>query len=436
MNNVTKQRYQEKIRYLVHIVTSPNNRILLLFTLEGILITLINNLVGNNNNLFATRLGASDYELSLVTTLPQIIGMLVLIPGGILTDRMINKRSMVNTSLFFLIVLYLMIGFVPFLGTYRLIAFLVLIAISTGPMTTYNVSWQAYFSDIVKIEARNSILTYRTSFTFLISIIIPLASGAILSYAHTVEGKLKIHQTYFWIAAVMLCVQIFVLKQIKSNQEHVPSGIGIRDLKAALVELLRNKKFLGFVSVALFFYMSWQIDWTLYFIVQVKYLNMNEVWLSYTSIGNAVAQFLTIGFWSHLNVKRGVRFGIIFGSLGLIIYPIGVLVATSAQVTQGRIIFLAFNAIASLTMAVINLNVLQCLLQVIPEKNKTLNISIYTVLTTLSNAFMPLLGVMIYTSLGADLKALQITFWIVFAARIIATGLWTLRWWLLRKEAY
>ena len=141
MRDYKKQRYQKLIAYLVHKVTAPGNRILLLFTLEGILITLVNNLVGNNNNLFATRLGASDYELSLVTTLPQIIGMLVLIPGGILTDRMVNKRSMVIASLFLITGFYFFIGFVPFLGSYKLAAFLILIALSMGPMTIYNVSW-------------------------------------------------------------------------------------------------------------------------------------------------------------------------------------------------------------------------------------------------------------------------------------------------------
>lgn len=434
MKNIIKQRYHERITGILYSMKAPGNRILLLFTIEGILITLVINLVGNNNNLFATRLGASDYELSLVTTLPQLIGMLVLIPGGILTDRMVNKRSMVNASLFLLAAFYIMIGFVPFLSSYRLIIFIILITLSNGPMTTYNMSWQAYFSDIVKTEARNNILTYRTSLTFLISILIPLASGVILSCAGTVGEKLRIHQAYFWIGAVSLLIQIWVLRQIKSSLEHAPSRIGIRNLKAAIIELVHNKKFLGFVGVALIFYMAWQLDWTLYFIGQVKYLKMNEAWLSYANIGNAVAQFLTIAFWSRINVKYGVRFGIIFGSLALAIFPIGMITATSLPLVQGKIIFLILHTFSSLAMAVITLNILQCLLQVLPEKNKTLNISIYTVLITLSNAVMPFIGVMIYTHLGADREALQATFGIVFIVRIIATGLWILRWWVLRKE--
>ena len=269
----------------------------------------------------------------------------------------------------------------------------------------------------------------------MIGIIIPFASGAILSSLDSVDAKIGIHQVYFWIGVVLLLTQVFVLKKIKGNREPIPVGIGFRSLKSALSELIHNKKFLGFVSVALFFYMTWQLDWTLYFIGQVKYLKMNEVWLSYSSIGNAVGQIITIGFWSHLNVKYGVRFGIIFGALGLAVFPIGMIIATSVSVAEGRIIFLILHTLASMTMAVIMLNVLQCLLQVLPEKNKTLNIAIYTVLITLSNALMPLVGVMIYTQLGGNLKALQTTFWIIFGTRIISTSLWLLRWWMLRKEA-
>lgn len=113
----------------------PDNRILLLFTFEGMLITIVNNLVGNNNNLFATRLGASDLQLSLLTTIPQLVGLLVLIPGGILTDRLKNKRSMVVVSLAVLTLFYALIGCVPMLSANRFPAFLILLAVSVGPMT-------------------------------------------------------------------------------------------------------------------------------------------------------------------------------------------------------------------------------------------------------------------------------------------------------------
>ena len=414
--------------------TEPGNRILLWFTLEGMLITVVNNLVGNNNNIFATRLGATDLQLSLLTTIPQLVGLLVLIPGGILTDRMKNKRNMVRIALFLLAVFYGVIGCVPMLSTNRFAAFLVLIAVSVGPMTIYNVSWQAYFSDMVLVEKQNHIITYRTALTFVIGIVIPFVSGSLLAAATTNDEKLHLHQIFFWIGAGFLLVQILVLNRIKGGDGAVVVRQRTGQLKGVLSELLHNKRFLSFVGVALFFYLTWHSDWTLYFIGQANYLKLNEAWLSYVNIGNAVVQFITIGFWSRLNNKFGVRFGIIFGNLGLAFCPICMIVATSLPVPQGQIAFLIMNTLANITLAAVNLNMMQCLLQVVPNVNKTLYISIYTVLVTLSNAFMPLVGTIIYTKLGANLNALQITFGGIFVFRMISTGLWLFRWWKLRNR--
>lgn len=435
MKNIVKYLINVRIPHAINSIASPRNRIMRLFTYEGILITLINNLVGGHNNLFATRLGAGDYELGLVTILPQLVGMAVLIPGGILTDCLKNKRNMVTSALFAVACIYIVIGFVPALASNKLGVFLILLALSSAPMTIYNISWQAYFSDVVHPNGRNSVLAVRSSMSFLIGITITLTGGALLSSASTNAEKIRIHQMFLWVAAAFLLIQIYVLNRIPSESANQSKRLNLRELKKAFVDLIHNKKFLGFVSVAIFFYMTWHIDWTLYYIGQTQYLGMNEAWLSYVNIGSAVVQFLTMGIWSKINSKRGVRFAIIFGSLGLALCPVGMIISTSINTPNAKLIFLIINTLFHITMATTALNILQCLLQVIPENNKTLNISIYTVLVMLSNGIMPLVGVTIYRWLGADLRALHMVFWIIFVLRIMATGLWTLRWWLLRNES-
>jgi hypothetical protein len=197
---------------------------------------------------------------------------------------------------------------------------------------------------------------------------------------------------------------------------------------------MKNKKFLGFLGVALFFYMCWQADWTLYYIGQIKYLKLNEAWLSYVSVGGSLVQFLTIGFWSNINEKYGVRFPVIVGSLALSLFPLVMILCTTLSSDIAPLTFLILSTLSNFAFATITLNIIQCLLQVIPEKNKTLSISIYTFIVALSNAVMPIVGVRVYTVLGGDLKAFQITFLIIFVFRIVATVLWILRWWLLRGE--
>ena len=434
MKNALSYLFGVRIPHAINAIAAPRYRVMRLFTFEGILITLINNLVSSHNNLYATRLGAGDYELGLVTMLPQLVGMAILIPGGILTDVLKNKRDMVTSALFAVACMYILIGFVPSLGAYKLGAFLALLALSSAPMTIYNVSWQAYFSDVVHPNGRNSVLAIRSSLSFLMGITISLAGGALLSAASSNVDKIRLHQIFLWSAAALLLLQIYILKKIPDGAAGSRKSHNLSELKKAFTDLIHNRRFLGFVSVAIFFYLTWHIDWTLYYIGQTQYLGMDEAWLSYVSIGNAIIQFLTMGVWSKINSRHGVRFAIIFGSLGLAFCPVGMIISTSIQVANARLIFLIINTLFNITLATTSLNILQCLLQVIPENNKTLNISIYTSLVMLSNGVMPFVGVYIYRIMGADLRALQRVFWVIFLLRLVATGLWALRWWRLRKD--
>lgn len=403
-------------------------RTAMLFALEGIFLALVINIINNNNNLFATRLGASDFQISLVASLPQLIGMLTLIPGGIITDRLSNKRKMAVSSLLLIAMVYTLIGFVPLFGAYKVVAFLGLLALSAGPMTLYNTSWQAYFSDVVDEKDRNSVFSMRTKWSFAVGITLPLITGTLLVSANTITGKIAYHQLFFWVAAVLIIIQVVVLKRISGGAVIPQQHMGISELKGAIGELLRDKRYTSFVGVALFFYMVWQSDWTLYYLGQVNYLDFNEQWLSLVIVGGASIQFLSIGFWTRLNERFGAWLSITLGTIGLSIYPLAMIISTSLPLTIGKPVFIALIVVAGFGFTAIPLNIFQCLLQVIPVKNKTLSISVYTLLITLSNVVMPMAGVWVYTLLGASKSALHTTFILIFIGRIIAAGLWVMLW--------
>src|SRR5665648_1110316 len=97
-----------------------NHQLARLLAAEGILFTLIITLAHNNNNLFASRLGATASDLGLIASLPPIVGMLTLIPFAMITDRLHNKKPMVIMSALGLGFLYILVGFVAFLDSNRI----------------------------------------------------------------------------------------------------------------------------------------------------------------------------------------------------------------------------------------------------------------------------------------------------------------------------
>jgi Na+/melibiose symporter-like transporter len=242
---------------------------------------------------------------------------------------------------------------------------------------------------------------------FFFNIALPLITGALLASAASLGSKIKVHQIFYWFVAVILVIQVITVRQIKGGYTDKKESMSFVDLRQAFKELLQHKTFVKFLGGALFFYLFWQADWTLYFLGQVNYLKMNEAWLSYAAIGAALAQFLTIGFWSRLNERKGPRFGVIFGNLGLAFCSLCMIISTGVPLDIGPVVFLILNTIANLAFATVPLNMPQYLLSVIPENNKTLSISIYPVCITLSNAIMPLAGVKFYQFIGNNLSAFR-----------------------------
>lgn len=405
-----------------------NNPTLLRYAADGLLVSSAVNIIANNNNLFATRLGADDYQLSLLQFIPQAVNMLVLIPGGLVTDALRNKRAMVTGSLLLSALLYALIGFTPIMPVHTLYGFVTFLSLVTGTLMLYNLSWQSYFPEVVSVDTRNRVLTLRTQVSVFVGMCAPLLTGAILACIGTTDGKIMAHQGFFFAAAVLVAAASFNFRRFNAVRPVPPKRFTLLEIKKAGRSLLHNKTFIGFAGTALFFYFTWQMDWTLYYIGQVQYLHMNEFQLGLAVVGATGIQFLTLRFWSRKNERHGVVLPVAFGILGLSLCPLSMIGAVSLPAAIGPYAFLVFNTIANTAFVTISLNMFQCLLQVLDEEYRSLSISIYTCLTCFSNAVMPVAGVALYKTLGGDLNGLRNTFWIVFVLRIVAAGLWLLRW--------
>jgi len=416
---------------------ADSNPIAMRYAMDGLLAALAVNIASNNNNLFALRLGADDYQLSLVQFLPQIFTMLILIPGGLFAGSLHNKRRIIIGALitgavgYLLCALSLLFRFANVESelnpAYSIYFFLVFLAFAAGAMATYNISWQSFFPEVVDLKERNRVLTMRSHMDVFISIPLPLLVGAVLLHTAAVSGKIIVHQSFYLFAALFLVLAAINYRHIIAVRPAAPKSVSFSETKKAVKSLLHNRQYLFFIAVAVFFYMTWHFDWTLYFLGQFSYLKMNEFQIGLTTLGATTVQFLTMRFWSRINEKHGVVFPVTFGILGLSLNPIAMILSLSLPISIAPYIFLTLHAIVSLPLATTTLNMLQCLLQVADEEYHSFSISVYTCIVCLSNAVMPVAGVALYRALGGDRNGLRLAFAIIFALRIVAACLWLLR---------
>jgi len=416
---------------------ADSNPIAMRYAMDGLLAALAVNIASNNNNLFALRLGAGDYQLSLVQFLPQIFTMLILVPGGLFAGSLHNKRRIIIGALITGAVGYLLCALSPLFRfanveselnpAYSIYFFLIFLAFAAGAMATYNTSWQSFFPEVVDLKEQNRVLTMRSHMDVFISIPLPLLVGTILLHTAAGRGKIIVHQSFYFFSALFLILAAINYRSIKAVRPAAPKSVSFSETKKAVKSLLHNRQYLPFIAATVFFYMTWHFDWTLYFIGQANYLKMNEFQLGLTTLGATTVQFLTMRFWSRINEKHGVVLPVVFGILGLSLNPIAMIISLSLPISIAPYIFLTLHAIVSLPLATTTLNMLQCLLQVADEEYRSFAISVYTCIVCLSNAVMPVAGVALYRALGGDRNGLRLAFAIIFALRIVAACLWLLR---------
>ena len=404
-----------------------NNPLSINYGIDGLLVLGAASIASNNNNLFAQRLGAGDFHLSMVQALPPLVNLFLLIPIGLLIDSLVNKRRVVSicllmSGIFFAIVS--MSAFIPIHAVYFFLLFLALANISMGGM--FNLAWQAFFPEAVEEKERNNVLTFRARMTMIVSLVFPLIVGFILVRIPSDEGKIVAHQIFYVIVVALLFANLIHFRKIKSVIPSEPKHVSMTEIKMAGFRLLKNKPFIIFTLVILFFHMTWHMDWTLYFIGQANYMHMNEFMLSLTPVVGTLAQLVTLRFWSRNNTKQGVERPMVYGMLGLAICPIAMIVGVSLPLNVGPFAFLILHAIGHLSFASVALNMFQCLLKVVDNEYRSFSISIYTFMITLSHAIMPIVGVAVYRALGGHVDALRYTFAILFVLRIVAAGLWLL----------
>lgn len=392
-----------------------------LFAVEGALFQLFTSINGFGNNLFATELGATDLQIGLIQTVPNVAALLLLLPLGILADRLRSSRTIPLVTLLCVAAGYLVMSIVPTLGMARIPAFFCALAFTVGGPVLYNAQWNTFFGDVVAAEERNSVLTQRNRWMFALGIITPLVCGIAMNGT---VGKMNMFRLLFLICAGAVAMQVVTLLGIHPPV-HQPAGekFSARELTDAVKRLAGSKAFLLFFLPVLFFHMSWQIDWSMWYIGQVQYLELTESQMTIFSGIFNIGQLFAIGILSKTVRRRGTDRTLPFAALGLMFCPLTMMICSRLPAGSRMIPFTLMVTLLNAPQCATNLCIVQILLRVAPRECRNIAVSIYTLTVTLSNCIMPYLGVKLYTAMGADYRALMLFNAIVLAGRIAALGL-------------
>lgn len=140
------------------------------------------------------------------------------------------------------------------------------------------------------------------------------------------EGKLIVLRIFFMLQAYAcfcrrLCCAASPGPPRKAEEKQ---EMGLKMFPEALNQMVRSKPFRGFFICIMLFYLSWHLDWSLWYIAETKYAGMNEAQLSFFQALCSICQMIFIGFFSKLCRRKSEHFTIIFVCAGLLLCPITV----------------------------------------------------------------------------------------------------------------
>lgn len=432
--------------------------------LEGIAFTMVVNLYNPFIQMFAKRMGAGNFYIALLSAAPPLVAIFVLIPFGILIERINRKKRTVLVLLFINSLFYAAITFVPVIPHQaKVLAYVILIGLMNCPGSLYLTTWQSYFADNFKGSYANRVYSIRSKYSTFFGLVTVLVTGLLLTTVPKSDGeRLFLYQVFYGVCFVLTLVQLFFFSRVNGQQEHPEvqpgsdSGSAVSDTvqsqsgelphkaaydkaaaiaelctpvkpsrvfgKANFAEMLSNKPFLIFCLCGFVFHLSWQMGWPLFFIYNANYAGLNEFQFSLVSLSAGFTQFLSYSMWNKMIDKKGSSLAIVLGAAGLALNPLFFITLQSFTV------IVLVNIYSGIVGAGFSLALFCGLLETLPSEKKTVYISVFNTLTNITGFIAPFIGIWIYNQTNI--------FWamgLVCLFRLIAVLFYIIRWWSSRR---
>jgi MFS family permease len=373
-------------------------------------------------NIYATRIGATAFQIGLIGAMPAVVTLFLAIPVGRWLQTQNTGRAIFWSSVFYRVG-FLGFIFLPLLANEagQIWAIIMITFLMAIPLTPLGVGFNALFAESVPVEYRAQVAGIRNvmlSITYMAS---SLASGTILERMPFPAG----YQVVFAIGAVgaaMSSYHLFFIRPLKMDipVPVVPSAPVLRPYGRNLATVLRLdiwKTDFSRVLIVLFaFHLAQYIAIPIFPLYNVRVLNLGDNELG---IGTALF-YLTVllGSTQLRKVAHGIGNKKLTGwsVAGLAIYPL--LLAFSTTVWH----YYGLSLVGGLTFAMVSGSYANYMLESIPPHDRPPHLAWYNVIL---NAAI-LIG-----SLGgpvfSDLMGLSAAL-ILFAVMRFLSGMAILKW--------
>ncbi len=376
-------------------------------------------------NIYATRIGATAFQIGLIGAMSAVVSLFLAIPTGRWLQSRNTSKAIFWSSIFYRIG-FLAFVFLPGLASEagQIWAIIIITFMMAIPMTPLSVGFNALFAESVPAEYRAQVAAIRNvmlSVTFMAS---SLLSGFLLEQITFPLG----YQVVFAIGAVgaaMSSFHLFFIRPLKTDSvpppgESSPGPVFLRPYARNLATALRldiwKTNFSRVLIVLFAFHLAQYIALPIFPLYNVRVLDLSD---NNLGIGTALF-YLTVllGSTQLRKLAHGIGNKKLTGwsVSGMALYPL--LLAFSTTVWH----YYGLSLVGGLTFAMVSGSYANYMLEHIPAHDRPSHLAWYSVILNAAVLIGSLGGPVISDAIGLMAALL------LFAAMRFLAGLAILKW--------
>ncbi len=345
--------------------------------------------------VFLTRLGADNFAIGLLTSMPALAGLIFAVPLGQFLARQRNIVPWYSLSRFLVVLCYTLTGLVPFFVTdYAVLMILLIWALATIPQTIVNVGFTVVMAGVAGPEGRFYLMSRRWSSLGITSAIVVAVAGIVLD---RIVFPLNF-QIVFIALSMGGLLSLYFSRRIELPPQPAPPQTAEPSRLARLYGWLRamrqHPKFVETVSSQFIYRFGLAFAIPLFPLYYVRELNATDEQIGFiATVGGAVllgAYF----FWARVTKKRGIRFALLTTTAALAFYPI--IMAFTQQIE----IVIALAGLAGIFAAGIDLVLFDMVVSSYPQDQAATFVGIQQTTVYLATFIAPLVATTLATNIG------------------------------------
>lgn len=365
-------------------------------------------------SVFLVRMGASSFQISLLSTMPAISGLILVMTIGRFLQSRKNILPWYTFPRIFSVSAYFLTGLAAFFFDDKALILVVLViwGLATVPQTIIMVAFTVVMEIVSDSRHRFELMSRRWAVMAAISALLLGGIGVFLDY---VPSPINYQIVFMTLSLAVIGSTAYALKMKLPDNEPSDHKLAMpvrEQLKQYGVLLKDNPPFTKFILKRLFYHFGWTMAFPLYSIYYVRIVKASDTWIGLFNTISTIIVVVGYFFWLKQSRKRDNRVLLGWTTFGIALFPILI-----GATVRPEIIALVIG-VGALFQAGMDLVFFDELMKTVPRKSNIIYVSIAQSAQYMATIAGPLIG-----SFLADHIGLVAALMISGVVRLIGFGL-------------